>query len=92
MSSYRAERTEEMGKEQMNGNATYMIGQNKRREGFDLTKYWHDGSCRKSFPDEKRLESFLDRESLQFGITIRYAKGSSRRTLALLERLSRKYN
>ena len=92
MNSYRTERADEARKEQVNGSATYMIGENKRREGFDLTKYWRDGSCRKNFPDEKRLESFLNNESLQFGITIRSAKGSSGRTLAWLERLSRKYN
>lgn len=36
MNSYR---TEESRREQVNGTARYMIGENKRREGFDVTRY-----------------------------------------------------
>ena len=75
-----------------NGSVTYVIGDSRGREGFDVTKYWSAGSSRKNFPDDIRLEAFLDEESSNSRITIKPVRRASRRTMALIEKLSSKYS
>jgi hypothetical protein len=76
----------------MNGNATYVVGESRGREGFDLTRYCNGNSWRKNFPSSRRLESFLDEEIKKNGLTIVSAKSISGKGKKYVEKLNRNYS